>query len=937
MQKPPYARSLAALLLIAASLLAFTPQAQAVNSDWTSEYPSSLTDSVRELALAHDGERLGMAYRFSGSNAIGFSIRSTTGVWTQKSATAVAAADVTTAIYLYNLDPTTWVIIGSSATAAHFVSYKSSDDGVTWSSSHNIADNVVSLEAAVLSSTKMGAVYCKNDGAVRYQHSLDGGTSWTTEVRLDDNVGSPTSSSGTTAPCDSTFGKVGITKASDGNAYVVWSAAGKAYLVHTIGGGDVAWSVPFYNGGSCPSGCNPVDGGSTTLSYALNGFGGASSSYLFEMPRNGDVITVFRNQNSACNPGKTPNTLVYSATYLGNSPTDSSGGVCNTVSPAGTFKPITTASCSGYETTGTDHIAGNAGHTFIVGMGHTTLCGTAGFEIDLLTSLSGSWSRTYDDPSQTKIFAVDMTPSKAYAAFVDTTAGGLVKVVYANAPTASTPTASVAVSNLRGFDVDDSGAVAIARLSGGTTVQVFGGQTLSAGATATDSDCTGKLDGVSAYASSSDIYTTYFECANGSGAANSMKIRSGTLGSPVIPSTCNGFADGNVDTFLDVNVPDTLREISGLTSFPIDFSQCEEQSGPGVAHVTTAWAFSTTNGQVGVFAATQNNDLADHSDSAFITFDPGTSPDVAQMCAWAVDGVDHMGAVGLQAGTKFYLPTVSTHADGLTTAPDSAITLDYSPGGTFSLAKALSCAQYRAAIINEPGGTTPHSFAVICTVAGHCPTGISTGQPLWTPKTLTGTIASRAAVLSGNGAWASYIDLNGIHIVNATNGVEQSVFSEPETGVFWDMRMDRSGSSLWLAYTDNIYRYDISAATCGLNCTNTQTPPSSTTTSSSSLGTGGFLGIDPGHLDPSGNGNPVSGGFFMSLLLIIGMAGICAGIIPGNSPKTMIWGAMLGAVLGFAWTVFLGVMPAVITFILVVVGTLALGGRMFINSRSGAD
>ncbi|MFA5943716.1 MAG: hypothetical protein WC876_04530 [Candidatus Thermoplasmatota archaeon] len=460
-----------------------------------------------------------------------------------------------------------------------------------------------------------------------------------------------------------------------------------------------------------------------------------------------------------------------------------------------------------------------------------------GFTTNVATLSTGVWIDITWVMSTCAAGGCTTSVSSVVAAFSTTVAPGgtcdtsYVKITFDNSGTgtgwflddinayfepATPPTSEVAVNDLRGFDVSDDGAAAIARLDDGDKVQVFGGQTLAAGASNVDADCTGTVDGVTAYTSPTDIYLSYFTC-NADGEADSLRIRSGTLGDPTIPPACD-FADADINNFLTVDIPNDLREIASLSSFPIDFSGCNDNNN-AVNNVVVSWSYSSlTTGRIGVFAVNIINNGQDGDGNAELTFNAAGAQDIAQFCSWTdTGGVDHLGAVSLEAGTKFYLPTVA-EGSSIESDPVVGLTLQSSLGGTYALSKALSCAQNRGIIINA----AETSVSVICTVATKCPAGVALGGDLWTPVDPVGFLNSRSATISGDGLWAAYLDDNGYHILNATNGNETDVLIATVQGgeVFVDMRMDRSGSSLWVAYTDHIYRYDISDATCGGNCTN---------------------------------------------------------------------------------------------------------------------
>lgn len=902
----------AAPLLLALALLGSVltiPPTKALNSDWTQVVIPGITGIATQMQVANQGETLGIAYRLFSTSRIGFSTSSTPTVaasWVQKTIDVSGSGLAMQPIKLLAPAANTWTLLAWQDTAQKTAIYHSTDNGATWT-----ATFTSTATCAVCQLSDFDETAGPNSATILaftldgLELSTDGGTTWTSQNTgsLCDNAGAP-GQSGTSSNACGASGTSGSLGYHNGHYEWYWNrgAVPNQGYYSAASANGASWTVGYYSTGTCPPGYQNL--GTITCRFVTSGAGFSDDS-----------------TGMATNPGSP-----YAFRVLFNGFAGTPYSLITTDAPvaanavAGTnAEQIITESCTIY---GSVHraVAMSGANKFMEPFGN---CSSNGLIVRLKVGVAGTWATSFSGYAGMvpKDVAPIFTSTKAFVFYTNSNSGDQLEMIWSVAPSPSVADADVAVTNLTGFDVDDSGVTVIARHNAGTIVQVYSGQSLSAGASATDADCSGKEDGVSTYTTTTDVYTTYFECSNAAGnPANSLKIRNGGLGTPFIPEPCQSDNLGaDTTTGLDVNVPDTMREIAGLSAFPLDFSAC---SSSGLDHVTLSWGFSTTNGQIGVFAVTKNHDAPDHSSSAFITFDP-TSTNVAQMCSWtSADGIDHIGAVDPQGGTKFYLPSVTTTgtsiSGGLGTRPHSSISLEYGLSGTFNLAKALSCAQYRAAIINNPPASTANSFAVICIVTGHCPMGISRGQALWTPKTIAGSVNARAATLSGDGHWTSYIDQGGIHILNATTGSEVALFGEPETGIFFDMRMDRSGSNEWIAYRDHIYRFDIHAYTCGGNCTNIPIiNPTPTTSSSSTFSCSSGTLICP---QASAGISQEGMSWFLGILLIAALSVGLAVFAP--------WVGVLGGGLGFSLAIGLHLIPMWVA-ILIFAGCMAVLALIF--------
>jgi len=494
----------------------------------------------------------------------------------------------------------------------------------------------------------------------------------------------------------------------------------------------------------------------------------------------------------------------------------------------------------------------------------------------------------------------------------------------AGAPASFTTT--VAVTNLVGFSVDSTGTNLLAATTGGTTVNTFAAATLTSLATEAEV-CSGK------YGFAGPVNVAYPHCSS-STTIDAMRIRTPQL---TTPSDACAWCETTLTEAAIINPGSQNQlQIQGVSDFPIDYSRVDD-SGT-VVNVGFAWRATGTSGDgtIGVsdiafnHGGTPDTHFAVVSvgsqlpNSMCIVRDPDAPP--------GTSGKDYIYENVLNENVKGYLVSFSQSLGGTFNGAFQPAFTQIFPGTSATAnARGIACGIGHFAILNLNQLTV-----------WKCRTGCT--APILTIPGITAG-ASNGVTMSEDGKWVSWVDGTTWSVACADtacpNGhtLGQIVATGPvESGTYIGNQLQGAGTQLWIGTSTSISRYDIHASTTG-NDTVFNPPCSGAScnipggSSSTNSGTGGLLGLNPANLDPTGSGNPVTGGFFEAVLLILGFAVAGTAIIPGRSPATMIWGAGLGAALGFIFTVFLGVMPPVITFIFVFAAIVGLGFKI----RNGKD
>ncbi len=494
-------------------------------------------------------------------------------------------------------------------------------------------------------------------------------------------------------------------------------------------------------------------------------------------------------------------------------------------------------------------------------------------------------------------------------------------------------TTSVAVDSLQGFTVDATGTTIMTRQHGSRDAVVsYDASTLDELGFDGDLFCN-MSNGVATY----EDAVFYAKCGAGGTGVDVISVRNRFFGAHTgSGGLCNADYDETDDGGGNqIDIPNNLNDLHTLDFY---FTTTD-----GIS-CTSAWVYSRTNGQLGVVAFTRNSGFVnDRWVSKDVTFS-SQAPD--DSCFWrATDGRDYFGAVSEVSGTSVYEVKVDVVPWGDVWQPQVTMDRVYHSAGTLSNSVAIDCARGVAAILGADG---------VARVVQVVPEGAtSVGSIIFTAS---GAVAYGGAALSTDAKWMAHHKGSGVFNIvcvqtcgdNRTAGDVVAEITQPATGDFRGIDLDKIGTAGWLATTDTIERFIIQEFTCGDSCQDINVDGAGRTIDTSGSGGSGGSGGSPA-LEEQGifgglvSGSvimfgPVGGPFFASTLMIIGFASIGAGIGAGSVRLTdrasASLGMMLGAGLGFGFSVITGLFPKEWAFIGVLV---ALVGTVIIKALSGGE
>lgn len=912
------ARILTALLLVGGALI-FMPPVRAVNSDWTHEVVGGVSDNVNAAEVAHEGERLGLLYSLQGSGLIGFNIRDASGAWSVKNAnTGITSDSVGDCDLAVAQGTTKWAAVCYFAvsTVHHEKVWTSTDDGVTWTGHLDLADSGGSCaDDGVHRGSSLlwvsGDVWLmafwqrfrSSCGTITQENLQLARTSdfWATtstpaNILINDNKANPSQSSATTAFADAVSLYADSTNVY---AFFAGSATTNAYLVSATRADVVAntmfWSVPFTSG-TCTSSSTYQDSGTVIAplyqSVGNGGSGGGATT------RAGGAGTPFFTAQ-----GTTGDVRLHVGTTTEVRP-------CRGLTMDQVAGTTCTSGSEFYGTSNKPAVAGNAANTYIAAV----RCSAPSnfFKIFLKTGASGSWAASYTDTNeQPTVLLADMTATKAYVLYASSQTGRL-ELLSASAPTAvaPTPNATMAVSNLVGFDVDPTGGTAIARYDGGTTVGVFSGQSLNTAVQTATTTCV-RDAGVTAFT----LDVAYVDCdpAGTSHPANFIRIRTNQLdhittvplgqcdaGHPLYP--------GSDDYSLNPDPEAHAEEIRTFQLLSIDFTQAQNTDVGGIAQCRLQAAFGASfeTGKVGVLTADSakcigNNCVGTFQDprriaSAWSQYDPAGNP-ISHMCAVipiTIPGQTSQAAVVAaddSGTTKVYMWNRDTYSPQVNLAESAA--------GTFSQGRGVGCGKGDRFIVQT--ATQVAAF------------NVTSQTQAWAPIPLTGGVPpQRGVAMSYDGNWSAYVDGSNVQLVNMTNGARPSCGLLPlRGGVFKEIRLTEKAQDLYVATSTGADRWDVHACTthvslgqggfddgCGPTAP-TQCPGAGDHVDVA--GTGGGV-IAPGTIIPTGWTVAAFNGF-LGVILMGAMGGGMWGAF-GQKSVALVIGAILGFILALLFKLF---------------------------------
>lgn len=875
------------LLLVLGTLVVIPKPVVAVNSDWTSEVVSGLTDNMAQGSLAHNGEKLGLLVKYTGGTTA-FALRSAAGVWTVPNNNIASGI---TGCTLSTLDGTTlWVAacykqVAGSPTHQHEIVYKSADDGVTWTLSYDLDDggpvctggggsptfNIADDQVLLITSTLWVQTFTQNviNGgtcAISTQplyilRSNDGGATWGTPLVINDNKANPAQSSGTIAGADSTSIR------RDGtNVYVYFgSSSGTNTYIVTASIADITasattfWSVPFTTG-TCASGSVYTDSG-TVVAPLIVGGGSAQAAVMMGGPGVPFYVT----------SGTGSDVRLHVTTTAVKNP-------CTGLTPSA----VAGTSCtSGSEFYGILHpaVAANSANTYIAA--EKCSAPTASFKIYVKSGVSGAWAASYTDTNEAPTeIAADMTASKSYVVYASSQQARAI-LLWASTPTATVagPTQEAVIANnfLQGADVNLYDSAVILRTLTTTnaekiyaldysSLQPLGPSPQANGCTFDDTGSSYRRGGVMAYhdPEHGGDYLAYLDCTTSNHQdANHFHINNQALGDPDLShSICTDYCafditDGTDASCGNPQLPARAENLDTVESMPISYSI--SHTG-GLDAVVVGFAFNDrSNGNVGVWDITlTNNDPNDRSCQAQQPFSaPGNTYEITtwrDSTARGGDGSDYVAAVGSAANTKIWKVTTDYH--NVLFNQYTAVTMNQVTAvtaGTFSTGYAVSGA-LKYILVKSASGTTPH-INLICIATSGCTGGKGIGQTMWTTDLTTASVLGKDATLSKDSKWAFFNDGAGnLDCVNAVTGVVTGSRAMPtDTGFSPSLiKTDDTGQKVWVFGTAGTSA--VAAYYDTLSCTTiVNVPPGTATLNRTDNST-----TNPCQLDNEGKCKPTS-------------------------------------------------------------------------------
>jgi hypothetical protein len=356
------------------------------------------------------------------------------------------------------------------------------------------------------------------------------------------------------------------------------------------------------------------------------------------------------------------------------------------------------------------------------------------------------------------------------------------------------------VVGLTGMDVDSSGTTLIIRThdAAGNTqdnVRTYSAATLATPGNVENSECN-RLRGVTAMRE----YVAFLECNDGEETdVDFVKIRDANLGPPDRPQLCDsGFCTADIDANELAGDQSAAYEIAGIQEFPFDYSENCDDFLCGDGQVYTAFAFSFTDGYVGVATYTWNNNADDKSQIQRISVGP-TDTVADQICTVQdTDGQSYLYAANSDAQAKgFSVDFTVDH--GVIAAGTVAVNLQevFSGSAITSGPMGIACGENRFAVITgttlsvwERGANTP-----ICT------------------RTVA-SVPSAGLTMSGDGEWVAWIEGTTMRVGSANpNGSPANAnrdavaacgavaTAEIPTGTFVQIDTDGTAQIVWIATT----------------------------------------------------------------------------------------------------------------------------------------
>lgn len=521
------------------------------------------------------------------------------------------------------------------------------------------------------------------------------------------------------------------------------------------------------------------------------------------------------------------------------------------------------------------------------------------------THASGSGNSVVISDAAKILVAYHFTPNGTALTRVVSLTGTFTSITLASS-------ATVAVANLTGFDVDRTGSTVIARIENGSHVASFTATSLiQTGADALTScspsgeTMTGTADRVLA----AQDYVGYITCDPADDTdANEFHVRTATLTDPTFTgcSWCpkqwslNGYS---------AHGGDGIEGLAEIIEFPMDFTRERDQLL--IDYRVFAWAWMSNTGYIGVNTFSPRSDFTQSQNGAadqsqFTVEAAYTASEPEQICAWEnpADGRQFVGAVDLGATTRVY--EFVPNFDELQNRQEGTLPLRTTFGGDLANAIGISCGGDRIAIL------TPTTV----TVVNHL-LPASGAATIIQQYPITSTTLTRGVALSDDGDFLAYADGANVFFADlATGNITGSVDIPPPVSMFVGMELDEHAQNFWLAMTGNITRWTTYTITTG--------------TPFGSSGDDGGDDDEPDSVNFIGTELAIPNGMtefgfklFMAVLLVYGMATLL-GFTFGRGTKFVPIGGYMGGVAGFFMSWGFDLLNVGTVFAIIAIGALVV-------------
>lgn len=440
--------------------------------------------------------------------------------------------------------------------------------------------------------------------------------------------------------------------------------------------------------------------------------------------------------------------------------------------------------------------------------------------------------------------------------------------------------ASASVPGLVGFDVDEEGTFVLARNNTGFARAFTANALTNTGNL--DTRCN-RVDGVQA----TPVVLAFLTCDADTADSHYVTFRHADMApisaKELFDGACD-FCETTIDLtkFSESEVHLNSREIHEMAAFPFSFNHCPTACDTflnGRTRAAAAWAWSASNGKVGVATYTNIKNSPDaHWRFAAATFGAYT-PD--EICTFFVHDDNFVAAAGQGQSTKLWKVTYAQDTDGQVTPYMESY------AGSLPAARGIACASDGRFLLTGQEGS---SWVVHAYDAAN-------GTSLWT-RNLTAPGGKRGVAVSWDGRWYAALEGRSILVGSLANGSVNAHVGIP-TGSFNNVKLGPHGDDLWVATDAYVNRTLLAgvpgeAGGCVTNCKPTLfkvapglTPGGSDAAVATFARGKGVLGrIIPGAGNPGVE-------LFLSLLTILGAAAIAVRLTGGRflHPEPNVVGA----------------------------------------------